>query len=514
MKNKLYNAFLIVFSIIFSIVFIGTIFDNKSLIGTASPLIVIICFVIIGVILIGIYKLLNKIINEDLSLKKELIIVGLLFAVLIVFQLIYAYYMKSYPGWDWNDLFTSARNYVLGFTDKVDWDYFQKFPNNYGMLYFEILIFKTLQPLKILQSTTATIYATIAINIVIIDLAIIFTYLTVRNVLGKKTAVFSLILMLINNAFYCYIPVLYTDTVTMFFPIFILYCYTLWDKKKSKTWPLILIAFASVIGVKIKPTIIIMLIAIIIDIIMKKKYKEIFKPLSIVLAGILVLQLSASFLENKFSIFPYDILSNNKQLPYTHWIMMGMTERDCGNGKSWIGWYNPESMEYTLSYDTTDKRQAANIKKIKEYLKDYKISGYLTFLYRKMLFTWSDGTYYAPALLNNSTIYGKKSTFTDFQHSSGQYINISYVLNTSMILFLYLFLIIGAINSIKKKENKVNSCYVALLGVLIFFLLWEASSRYLINYIPIIIVGVSYGISSSLPNNKQKEKRLKRDQAN
>ena len=44
---------------------------------------------------------------------------------------------------------------------------------------------------------------------------------------------------------------------------------------------------------------------------------------------------------------------------------MGMTEREYIDGKNFIGWYNPESMEYTLSFDTTEERKEVNIKKIK-----------------------------------------------------------------------------------------------------------------------------------------------------
>ena len=512
MKEKLYNIFLIVFSLIFALILVGTIFDNKSLI-TVSPITIILSFIIIGLILILIYKFINKKITDNLSIKKEIIIVGIIFLIILIYQLIYAYYMKSYPGWDWNELFTSARNYVLDLLDYVDWEYFRKFPNNYGMLYFEIILFKMFNVLNILHSTTATIYATIAVNIVIINLSIFLTYLTIRNILGKKNAIYSLIIMSICNAFFCYIPILYTDTVTMIFPIFILFCYTLWNKN-NKNWLLILIAIATVFGMKIKLTVVIMLIAIIIDLCMKHKLKKSIKPISILLISLLILQLSMSFLEIKFSIFPYDISNNNKQLPYTHWIMMGMTEREYKDGKYLIGWFNPESMEYTLSYDTTEEREKANIKKIQEYLGDYGIIGYTKFLYRKMLYTWSDGSYFSSMLLDNGTMYNKKSIFTDLQHSSGKYVKLAFNQNTVVILFIYLFIIIGAITALKKKENKVNTCYIALFGVLIFFLLWEASSRYLINYVPILIVGMMYGLSSllskdrNIQNKEEKNKKL------
>ena len=74
MKNKLYKLFLIVFSLIFSVILVGTIFDNKSLVKTTSPIIIIMSFLIIGTILILLYKFINKKLKDNLSLKKEIII--------------------------------------------------------------------------------------------------------------------------------------------------------------------------------------------------------------------------------------------------------------------------------------------------------------------------------------------------------------------------------------------------------------------------------------------------------
>lgn len=53
-----------------------------------------------------------------------------------------------------------------------------------------------------------------------------------------------------------------------------------------------------------------------------------------------------SFVEVKFTIMPYDINNNNQEIPFTHWVMMGMTERDSYvDGRKWIGWYNPDSLD-------------------------------------------------------------------------------------------------------------------------------------------------------------------------
>lgn len=506
MKQKLYNVFLIIFSIIFITIFLGTIFDNKNVSIYTNPIILIICFIITALLLINIYKFLNKKIYSDISIKKEIIIFSVIFLVITIIQIIIAKELISYPSWDWNDVFAAARLYANGHGNEINFAYFQMFPNNYGILYFEIIIFKIINLIGIPSSNLIyAIITTEAVNIILIDIAIILVYFTVRNLLGKKNAIYSLILVTFSSAFFCYIPVLYTDTLTMLFPILMLFIYSVWYKYqnvfKKIDYIFLLLALVSVIGLKFKFTIIIMLIAIIIDMFLKFKIKRIFKSIILLFVSILLFQFIFGLIEQRFSIFPFDINNNDKQMPYTHWIMMGMTEVETEQeGKYRIGWYNQDSVDYTLSFDTKEERINANIKKINEQLSDYGIINYITFLYRKMLYTWSDGTYFAPNLSGN-LINEKDSIIVSLY--KGDYRDINFYRNTSFILFMYIFIILGAYYSIKSKNTPITSCYLCLFGVLLFFLIWESSSRYLINFAPIMIVLTTFGIDKFI-NRKNK----------
>lgn len=498
LKSKLIQIFFVIFSLVFSIVFIGTIFDNKSLVATLNPLVIIIGLIVFFIILYLIFKFIEQKVPETLSLKKEIIIFGVAFLFILSLQIIFSYYLKSYPGWDWNDCYRSALAYVNGFPESVDWEYFQKFPNNNGILYFEIIFFKFLKSINLLDFS---LEATIILNIILIDISAILTYLTVRNFFGKKKAIFSLVLILLSAGFFNYIPILYTDTLTMLYPIGILYLYSIWkksqnDKVKYIIFPLM--AITCVIGMKLKFTCVIILIAILIDIFINYNFKKYFKPILILSFSFIISFSLVKGLETKYSIFPYDINNNEKRIPYTHWIMMGLYERTSSMGdKKFIGWYDPTAYELTLSYDTIEERQKANINKIKEKLHDFGALGYADFLYRKMLFTWSDGTYYGPMFLSEQPVKQEKTFLSNLYHIDGDYINSSFLENTVFILYIYLMLILGSIAFIIKKENIDFSSYISLFGVLIFFLIWEASSRYLINYVPIMIVASFYGITKT-----------------
>lgn len=513
MKAKLYKLFLIVFFLFYLLIFLGTIFDNKSLLIIANPLISIMSFISITVFLILVYKKLLKNINENISLKKEIKLCIILGAIFLIIQGIYAFFMTQYPIWDWSNVYEAAKKYTEGLTDSVNWEYFKMFPNNNALLYIEIFLFKVLKAFGLL-TIKKSIVTTVLVNIFCIDLSVIFLYLTVRNILGKKSAVFSLILCIFSYAFYCYIPVFYTDTITMVFPILMIYLYTKYISKKENKY-LLLIALFSIIGYKIKPTVIITLIAIIIDMFLRNKIKDNYKGYVSLLISFFIIFTCISIVEVKFSVFPYDIKNNDKEIPYTHWIMMGMTERESSQeNRKYIGWYNPDSLDYTLSYKTTETRKKANIKKINQQFKEYGIINYMTFLYRKMLFTWSDGTFYAPALVNSKSLYEGKNIIRSFNVSRGRFEILTFYQNIGMFLFMYFFLLIGVLKNIKNNKNNLNYVFLTLFGLLIFLLIWEDSSRYLITYIPLILLCTIYGLDdiikkkndNKLAKNAVKEK--------
>lgn len=110
MKAKLYKLFLIVFFLFYLLIFLGTIFDNKSLLIIANPLISIMSFISITVFLILVYKKLLKNINENISLKKEIKLCIILGAIFLIIQGIYAFFMTQYPIWDWSNVYEAAKN--------------------------------------------------------------------------------------------------------------------------------------------------------------------------------------------------------------------------------------------------------------------------------------------------------------------------------------------------------------------------------------------------------------------
>ena len=62
---------------------------------------------------------------------------------------------------------------------------------------FKLLYMTHLVP----QTYLATLGASVVINIIVIDIAMILTWLTVRNLFGKTAGIFSIIMMILGNSF-------------------------------------------------------------------------------------------------------------------------------------------------------------------------------------------------------------------------------------------------------------------------------------------------------------------------
>ena len=214
-----------------------------------------------------------------------------------------------------------------------------------------------------------------------------------------------------------------------------------------------------------------------------------------------------SFVEVKFTIMPYDINNNNQEIQFIHWVMMGMTERDSYvDGRKWIGWYNPDSLDYTLKYKTTDERKKANIKKIKEQYQDMGFMNYLYFLYRKALFTWSDASFYAPSLVTGETLYRGENIVSKYSDSKITR-PLTFYSNLGMFLFIYLIIIVSTLKDIKNKNYSINYARLYIFGLVLFLLIWEDSSRYLFTYISVMLLCTIHGLNVII-NNERKDSNV------
>ncbi|WP_436512573.1 glycosyltransferase family 39 protein [Clostridium thermobutyricum] len=469
--KKIRNSLFIVFNIVFILTIGITLhfalfnpFDRKL----SKPTIFFL-FLVLSSIFIFICFILNK-----LS-KKQLIIISCANLIIFIFlQLSFGYFFAINPSWDINFIYDTASKFAL---DKIN-----VFPEYFTVLYPNNIFVTVLWSIfyKICHSIGVSfIPSSILLNILIVLTSVILTYFIILKIFNIKVATISSFIFLIITPFYTYSPIFYTDTLTMIFlPLAFIFMYKY--KTSQKYIFVVLSGLTIAFGTGIKTNIVIGFIALIIYLfLIINDFKKLLKILSTLIISFLLCSTLINFTCQKYIDTPLKTAG----FPYTHWIMMGLTG---------IGGYNQDEVNASKNAGPNkDDIKQFNISVIKSRLNNYGVDGYIKFLYKKLKYTWGDGTYFASELLSrkpinptefHSYIYGEKSNF--FKSFS----------EASHSLFLLLILV-GSL-SLFKLKNKVGFLFnICIFGTFLFLILWETKSRYLVCILPLFVCSCALGIN-------------------
>ena len=127
--------------------------------------------------------------------------------------------------------------------------------------------------------------------------------------------------------------------------------------------------------------------------------------------------------------------------------------------------------------------------------------GYIKFLYNKANWILSDGTFYfgcegtwiIDGYQNQSKMAKIVQKFITIDSNAYKYITVNIMQMSWLIILLGL-----ALSYSKEKNEYINIGKLAIIGIILFILLFEGRSRYLINYIPVFIFIGVYGLKNSL----------------
>ena len=330
-------------------------------------------------------------------------------------------------------------------------------------------------------------------NIIFIFLAALFTVLSARKIGGDKLGLNVAILLLGCAPLYLYSPIVYTDSLSVAFPIATLYFWLLAkenrekeQKKKSYIWTIVM-ALTGIIGYCIKPVAAIVLAAIVIDEFFTNLNKETLKKIAITLIIVLSIMKLFNFLGEKVII--KDSRKNDLEFPMTHWIMMGLNRPESEGGTS-IGYgaYSQKDADYTAESGNYQEKKAANIHMIKERLIEYGFGGYIQFLFNKFKYVWNDGTYYVLQQIGWDTLNKDSTPYKIIIDSDNNGLFLNYA--TDFNNYIFFTIIAGAVIEIIKKEKNQESRImgISIVGIALFLLVWEARSRYIYFLIPVFVL--------------------------
>lgn len=505
--EKINKIIKIVFLIIFSGIFFGGLICNQSQIKNAKFIPLLISFIIFLVLWIFIYHKYEKKV-KIINRQTEIITFTVISIIIILIEIIFAYYLRTGgEKWDFYVIIRTANNIANNVKMHAD-DviYFQAFTQNRFIVVMLSLVYKIFAKINI----TDQLIPGVIINIFMIYISLVFLYIIVRKLYDNKTAIFMFASTIFLTPIFLYVPVFYTDTLSMPFIMitFLLYLFFKDAKNiKQKILILTLMMISMFIGLELKMTVIFLGIAILIELLLNKKIKENILYIFYSILILVILLGIYNFALKQSGIFPFDINNKTYKIPYTHWIMMGINEQKnyFDEGKTWYGTWRLEDFLYTLNgteenYDdgelmykisrsiTTYEEKNENAKnRIKQKIDDLGIFNYIKYLYLKSIFIFADGTYYAPEKISID-IQHEDCLFTSFFRYYGENFNLYFYIAQGIHMAILFLTIISTYINLKEKDNKLNICRIAILELFVFLLFWEARSRYVLNYILIIYI--------------------------
>lgn len=502
-KKTVYLFSIILLSLFMLLIVIFTLgnFDYVDYLGTFMESFIVPIYLLTGAIFIFAFVHISGVQITKYSpkqMKRLAIVIGV---IIFIIQLLVVYFIRSPLRSDPGMVFDQALDMFQTKTvsPTAIENYFAIYPNNIPLCILEYLLLK-LGTFCGLKYEHYMLYLDI-INVICIDIAMYFAYRIVQILKDRALAVKFLILCAINPLLYAYTVLVYTSTLSMPFILGSIYFFLRARQEKSvwkKTAYTVITTLILYFGFKLRVTVIISLIAIMIYILLqmkgaitKQKLVRLGKSTVAILITLVLAVGIYQGIEKTYVKFDY----SDTGFPITHWLMMGAQ----GSGG-----FNTEDFNYTLSFPTKEERIKANLAEYKKRIYNLGVDGTFRLMLNKLKVTWSDGLDATIDTLGDNKTYYK---INDYLTGSKKDIYVSYC--HMYHLMLMVLVLISALKALKRKyDNPFFMIYLNLLGGILFHLFWEAGAAYNICFTFLILVLASDGLKSaslSLESNKTRK---------
>ena len=370
---------------------------------------------------------------------------------------------------------------------KIDnsYGYFARYSNNNFFTILLFYLFKFLNGIGI-KCYTEVLFV---INTVMIDLAGVFTIKLVKN---ERAKVILLLLCALCPTTYVWILYIYTNTFSMPFIMGLLYFGVkgLREEKQS----IFNITLGGTIGFLIRPTTIIPMIALVISITMfVKKWKIRILSIGVLAAVFCVLTVTASFGMKGNLVEP----DNSRAFPFTHWVMMGVNEKQ-------NGFVNLPDIKYSNSFSTKTEKMTGEWSKIQKRVKKMGVGGYAKLLMKKTAIVWGIGT-------DDFQMYNVcGEDVPDFyQYICGDKKSILMIWCQVIRGVTILMAFIECIFLLLRRRKKERFVYaLTILGAILFLMLWETNKKYSICFMPLLLLLDCYGLMSTVQYGRIVKKKM------
>ena len=473
LPGALTRLFWLLFAVCFTFVVVSIVFRGAGQ-GAARQICTVagaaVCFVFLCLLdrLAGRYER-----GLEKNYKRILIVFS---AAMFTLEMIFALMLRHGAWYDVGALHQGAAEWAETGTFAGFYEYYGYFPNNLGGMTFLYVFFKAA---SLAGFTDYYAVASLAACIMLTSMMAVVS-LICKRLAGAGSAVLSLAVFALSAQFWVLGGAVYTDTLSMLFPVLIYYLYLLSKEKKGrrKICLYLLMGLAAGVGSLNKFTVSIMVIAVLIDAGLRAEWKELLKITVCALGVAAAMNMALSAWLYSAHLSREEAQRNNT--PLLHWVMMGLK----GDGR-----YNSEDYVFTRSL-APEQRNEILLEEIGRRVGSRGVGGMLDLFSQKSAIDFGDGTYGAHDFLG---INPERHTWVhDFVLEDGQFYWLYSGYTTAVHITLMLFMLIGAYRVIAGGREPENGSlllplYMAVFGVWLFLMFWETNQRYFSNFAPVII---------------------------
>lgn len=431
-----------------------------------------------------------------LSLRANWVVNGILALLFIALYFVNVRIAKEigfYPPWD--ILVARGTAYEIAYERPLGYFYYlSMYSNNIPISYILGRLYR-----KAMQTPSyhyANDFIWIQVNCALISIAGYFSCLLVKKLTKKLMpviAAFFLYLVLVGISAWKIAP--YTDTYGMVFPIISIYFYVCYRNAKhvwSKYLYILLAIAVGMAGGMIKPTVFIVVIAILgTEIICflsdyKKRWLYILTELLLVAVLIGGCRAYKNHLIDEIGL----IYNEEIEFSWQCYFYMGLNENSTGS-------YSADDSAIVGEFQTSkSERNSAAIERAVERIKNRGVFGSIYFYLKKLVMTFNDGLfgwktevwvhdeYPVPMTSNTALTQRLRSIFrgNGFGYDVGGY--------NTLCQLVWIFSIMGipGICLCKgKKKEEYGVLIISFLGIFFYQMLFEARARYLFVFLPLIL---------------------------
>lgn len=468
-----YTVFALCFAWLVAHILNGSFYDYQD-----APL--LLCVLTALVLFVLIWRVIEKH-EAALANYRWLITFCFLDAMLIV-QVTFGWLLRYWPIYDVDAVFGGAIEWVETGTFASYYEYYSYFFNNFGGLCFFRAVFSAARALGI----TDYYMVAVAANAGLSACTMFLTGDVCARLLGEKGRFMAYALFLLSPPFYFIAPSFYTDALCMVFPILSYWLYLRAKATESRKRRLILFALMGVtagVGILIKPVAAIAVIAIVIDAVLAWDWKR--AALIAVSVAVCALACQALVEHTVYQHMDRGEAERNRT-PLMHWVMMGLS----GNGM-----YNPGDYVFTRSFEDREEQSAALLEEIGARIRSRGLNGMIDHLTGKADICFGDGTYGLQDCLGGVPV--RESRLRSFLLTDGEHHAVYKHICAGVLLALYVLMVVSGAQEIFCADSKTFRYLaprLAVFGLMLFLIWWEARWRYFSSYVPMIFVSALLGL--------------------